>query len=171
MRIIVSDSCCLIDLRKVALLETFVSLPAEILIPDVLFEEELLRFTPAEKERLLQRGLTVASIPGPGVARAQVIQRNNPALSIHDSFAFVLAESNPGCILLTGDRRLRLLAETEKIEVHGVLWAIDELHQASLATAAKLYHALRLLEQEPTVRLPLRELRARIRHYQSLLDT
>ena len=169
MRIIISDSCCLIDLRKVALLQTFVSLPDEILIPDVLFEEELLRFTPAEKERLIQMGLQVTSIPGAGVARAQVIQRENPALSIHDSFAFVLAERNPGCILLTGDRRLRVLAETETIEVHGVLWAIDELYQASLATAEKLYHALRLFERDQTVRLPQRELRARIRHYQSLM--
>jgi hypothetical protein len=151
------------------LLKTFVSLPDEILIPDVLFEEELLRFTPAEKERLIQMGLQVTSIPGPGVARAQVIQRDNPALSINDCFAFVLAESNPGCILLTGDRRLRLLAETEKIEVHGLLWAIDKLHQASLATVEKLYHALLFFEQDRTVRLPQRELRARIRHYQSLM--
>ena len=49
MRIIVSDSSCLIDLRKASLLGAFVRLPYDILIPDALFEEELLRFTPAEE--------------------------------------------------------------------------------------------------------------------------
>lgn len=47
MRLIVSDSSCLIDLRKASLLEAFLDLPYEVLIPDALFEEELVRFTPA----------------------------------------------------------------------------------------------------------------------------
>jgi hypothetical protein len=39
MRIIVSDTSCLIDLRKASLLEGFLKLPYEIVIPDTLFEE------------------------------------------------------------------------------------------------------------------------------------
>ena len=42
--IVVSYSSCLIDRRKVSLLDTFLKLPYEILIPNTLFEEELLRF-------------------------------------------------------------------------------------------------------------------------------
>ena len=49
MRIIVSDSSCLIDLRKASLLQTFLRLPYDILIPNTLFEEELLKFTTEEK--------------------------------------------------------------------------------------------------------------------------
>ena len=56
MRLIVSDSSCLIDLRKASLLEAFLDLPFEVLIPDVLFEEELVRFTPAQKDLLLRGG-------------------------------------------------------------------------------------------------------------------
>jgi hypothetical protein len=64
MRIIVSDSSCLIDLRKASLLNVFLRLPCEILVPDTLFEDELLlRFSPAQKELLLQGGLAFA-IPG-----------------------------------------------------------------------------------------------------------
>jgi len=44
MRIVVSDSSCLIDLKKASLLGVFLSLPYEILIPNTLFEDELLKF-------------------------------------------------------------------------------------------------------------------------------
>ena len=33
-------------------------------------------------------------------------------------------------VLLTGDRRLRRVAEVEGMRVHGVLWVIDQLHKA-----------------------------------------
>ena len=45
LRIVVSDASCLIDLRKASLLEAFLRLPYECLIPDTLFDEELLKFT------------------------------------------------------------------------------------------------------------------------------
>jgi predicted nucleic acid-binding protein len=123
MRIIVSDSSCLIDLRKASLLEAFLELPYEILIPNTLFEEELLKFTAEEKE-LLRDGLKVMDLPGQAVLRAQHIIRTLPHLSVHDGFAFALAEMHPGCILLTGDRPLRTLGEEQGFEVHGVLWGV-----------------------------------------------
>ena len=168
MRIIVSDSSCLIDLRKASLLEAFLGLPYEILIPDTLFEEELVQFTRRQKQILLRGGLKVVDLPGEGVARAQKIAAHFPALSIHDCFCFVLAERHPGSILLSGDRNLRDLAIEHGIEVHGVLWAIDEIYEAKTATAAELYTALVLFEHDPTVRLPRRDLRAFIKRYQSI---
>ena len=57
MRIIVSDSSCLIDLRKTSLLDVFLRLPYEILIPNTLFEDELLKFTAEQKKGLLRAGL------------------------------------------------------------------------------------------------------------------
>ena len=47
--------------------------------------------------------------------------RQLPKLSVHDGFAFALAESHPGCILLTGDNELRAFASQNKMEVHGML--------------------------------------------------
>lgn len=57
MRIIVSDSSCLIDLRKASLLEAFLRLLYEIVIPDTLFHEELLKFSEVQKAALLSNGL------------------------------------------------------------------------------------------------------------------
>jgi hypothetical protein len=132
MRIIVSDSSCLINLRKASLLDAFFGLPFEVLISNTLFEDELLKFTATQKKALLRAGLKVVDIPGSGVLRAREIMTENRHLSIHDSLAYVLAESNEGCILLTSDRRLRELAMANSITVHDMMWVVDEIHKKGL---------------------------------------
>lgn len=165
MRIIVSDSSCLIDLRKASLLEAFLRLPYEFLIPNTLFEEELLKFTVAQKKALVRGGLQVVDLPGERVLRAQEVVRQIPTLSVHDGFAFALAESHSGCILLTGDGGLRALAVKHAIETHGVLWVIDEMHRKKIVAAETLAGALQLFLDDATVRLPRRELSAYLKRY------
>jgi predicted nucleic acid-binding protein len=168
MRIVVSDSSCIIDLRKVSLLDVFLRLPYEILIPNTLFEEELLKFTEAQKRTLIKGGLKIFDLPGERVLRAQQVIRTAPRLSVNDGFAFALAESHPGCILLTGDGCLRELAVTHRIEVHGFLWVIEQLLQHKLRASDALCLALRFLAEDPAVRLPARELAALIKRLESL---
>jgi predicted nucleic acid-binding protein len=168
MRLIVSDSSCLIDLRKASLLDAFLKLPYEILIPNTLFDGELLKFTSAQKKALVRGGLKVMDLPGERVLRAQQVVRGAPQLSIHDGFAFALAETYTGCVLLTGDGSLRALAAAHHIEVHGVLWVVDEIHGNKVGTAASLHAALLLLADDPAARLPRRELAAAIKRYDGL---
>jgi len=168
MRIIVSDSSCLIDLRKASLLDPFLRLPHEILIPNTLFEDELLKFTGAQKRDLVRGGLKVVDLPGERVLRAQEVIRNTPRLSIHDGFAFALAESCEGCILLTGDSALRTLAEANNLEVHGVLWVVGEIHGKKLGTAAALHAALLVLSDDGAARLPRKELAVLIKRFGAL---
>jgi hypothetical protein len=166
MRLIVSDTSCLIDLHKTSLLEALIRLPYEIGIPDVLFEE-LVSFNLTEIA-LIERHFRKLSLPGEGVMRVQTIAQQHPVLSLNDCFAFVVAERITTSILLTGDRRLRELATSHQIEAHGVLWAMDEMHQAGVATATQLFAALQLFQQDPTVHLPSREISSRLKHYQGL---
>lgn len=165
MQVVISDSSCLIDLRKTSLLDAFLRLPYELLIPNTLFEEELLKFSAAQKKALLRDGLKVVDLPGESVLRAQQVAREMGHLSIHDAFAYALAESRPGCILLTGDGPLRAFARKQKIDVHGVLWVIDELHANSISVAETLLAALQVLASDPTVRLPSRELATYLKRY------
>jgi predicted nucleic acid-binding protein len=168
MRIVISDSSCLIDLRKASLLDALLALPYEFLIPNTLFEEELIKFTVAQKKELIRRGLKVIDLPGEAVLRAQAVVRKLPKLSVHDGFAFALAENHPGCILLTADNELRTLASQNKMEVHGILWVIDELHRNQVKSAATLLAVLRAFSADPAVRLPQKELAAIIKLYASL---
>lgn len=165
VQVVISDSSCLIDLRKASLLDVFLRLPYELLIPNTLFEEELLKFSAAQKKALLRGGLKVVDLPGERVLRAREIARELPHLSVHDGFACALAESRPGCILLTGDGLLRAFARRQRIEVHGVLWVIDELHVHKVSTAGTLHTALQVLAGDPTVRLPPQELTAYLKRY------
>ena len=168
MRIVVSDTSCLIDLRKASLLAAFLKLPYEVLIPNTLFDDELLKFTGAEKRSLVRGGLKVVDVPGPGVLRAREIIQKTPRLSINDGFAFAVAESHEGCILVTGDGLLRAVATEHGIEVHGVLWIIDELHHHKIEAPATLAEALRRFARDQTVRLPHRELLNAIRRFEGL---
>lgn len=169
MRIIISDSCCLIDLRKADLLKAFLSLPYDIAMPNTLYDEELLRFTDQEKQILLDGGLKLLDLPGVQVGRAIELQTNCPALSIHDCLAFAAAENIPNSILLTGDGRLRSVANDHQIEVHGVLWAIDEMQKSATTTTDKLIKALELFDSDPEIfRLPNRDVKAFIRRYKSV---
>lgn len=167
MRIIVSDSSCLIDLQKAELLTVFLQLPYEILIPDSIFHDELLKFTPAQKALLIEGGLKVTELPGHGVERVREVLQDCPTLSPHDGFAFVLAEAHRGCVLLTADGALRTLAEHHKMEVRGVLWIIDELCRQKIISLKSVLGVLDVFEIDPTVRLPKKELAAHRRRYQS----
>jgi predicted nucleic acid-binding protein len=90
--------------------------------------------------------------------RVRETQRASPALSLHDCAAFVLAQREADCILLTGDRRLRSKAEGSRIECHGVLWAVEQIHAAGLTTAKTLIKALERWSADSTVRLPQAEI-------------
>jgi hypothetical protein len=50
-------------------------------------------------------------------------------------------------VLLTGDGHLRAFATSSKIEVHGVLWVVDEIYRGRLTTAKALHAALSVLAE------------------------
>ena len=169
MRIIISDTSCFIDLGKGRLVRTVLKLPFVFVMPDVLFHDELLNFGVVPKDDLCRLGLHVVELDAHGTRRAMEYFTRHCALTVNDSFALALAEQTEDCILLTGDSDLRKIAAGMGIEVHGVLWVVDELEQARLATARQLYEALCVFEQDELVFLPLSELHSRLRRFKRLL--
>ena len=163
MRTVVSDTSCMIDLRKGDLLEAMLQLPYSFVMPDTLFENEWLGLRADEKRALLNLGLEVHTLPGPLVQRAAQYFNQYARLALNDCFALVLAEQNEDCILLTGDGLLRRIAEEKGIEVHGVLWATDEMEAQEIVPVEVLYNALQLFLEDELVFLPANETRRRIR--------
>jgi len=145
MRIVVSDTSCIIDLRKAALLEALLRLPYTFVVPDTLFEDEWLSLTSGEKRALRELGLEVRSLSGELVQRAGNYFNQYAKLKLNDCFALTLAEDIGNCILLTGDGPLRRIAEGKRVEVRGVLWATDELETHGIASPAVLHAALAAL--------------------------
>lgn len=163
MRIIVSDTCCMIDLMKAVLLEEMLMLPYTFIMPAPLFDDEWLSLGDDEKARLRALGLEVRDLPGESVARAQTYFNRNRRLKLNDCFALVLAEDTEESMLLTGDARLHDLAENNGVEAHGVLWITDEMETHGAAAPDRLHDALCLLRDDELVFLPADELARRIR--------
>lgn len=171
MRIVISDTSCLIDLHKGGLLAGLLGLPYRFAIPLPLFEDELLDMPPHEKALLVDSGLEVWELSGEQVKQAGDIQRKNRALTINDCFAFVAAADVPDSILLTGDGPLRKYASRQSVTVHGVLWAIDEIHESALLPPHALCRALEIFVDDPTVWLPTGELLRRLRKFKRLIQS
>jgi rRNA-processing protein FCF1 len=64
--------------------------------------------------------------------------------------------------LLTGDRRLRNLADKHRVPVHGTLWVLDEMVKHNVLTKGQAAHALQLMLDKNS-RLPPSECTHRFR--------
>ncbi len=163
MRIVVSDTCCMIDLRKADLLEAFLDLPYQFVMPDTLFHDEWLCLSGEEKANLQKKGLEVKDLPGPSVLRAYLHRNEHNRLALNDCFALALAEDIDESILMSGDRALRRVADDAGIEVRGVLWIIDELANNQVVDLQKLYDVLVIFRDDGNVYLPEEEITKRLR--------
>ena len=161
MRIIISDTSCMIDLRKADLLRPLLALPYTIAMPDILFEDEFLCLSDPDKAALRAGGLEVRALPGELVARAQEYRNTHRRLKLADCFALTIAEEE--AILLTGDAQLKAVALGKGIKAHGVLWAIDQMEEHEVSPIAALYDALHVLLDDVLVFLPDHEIQKRIR--------
>ena len=158
-RVVVSDSSVLIDLERGTFFAAAFALPLEFCVPDLLYRREL---EPLGGEQLVHMGLRVPKLDDAGVGRAVRYRRAVPALSLSDAFALALAYSTRS-MLLTGDARLRRLADDENIVCHGVLWLLDRMFQERSATPKQLYDGLVRIRDHPRCRLPKAEVSRRLK--------
>lgn len=165
MRIIVSDTSCVIDLRKAQLLEAIFRLPYAFMMPRPLFDDELLSLNDADKGDLRKRGLDVADLDGEQVKAAQGYFNQHKALNLNDCFALALADQIENVILLTGDQALRDVAESKDVETHGVLWVTDQLYDNKCCRVEQLKFALECFLEDPLVHLPRDLIAERMRRY------
>ncbi len=126
--LLVSDANIFIDFDVAGLTTELFRLPHEIVVPDVLYEQELANRHP----HLLKLGLQVRSLTGDQVGEAYRFQLKYRAPSVNDLFALTLAK-NLGCPLVTGDRRLRAAAEAEGLQLLGTLTLVEHLIVHSIA--------------------------------------
>ncbi|MFP4502617.1 MAG: hypothetical protein ACLFTT_16610 [Candidatus Hydrogenedentota bacterium] len=80
-------------------------------------------------------------LPGVRVLEIVELARKYPRPSRPDLSALVFASAE-GIPLLTGDRALREAGEEEGVEVHGVLWLLDEMVKNEVLSGAKAIAAL-----------------------------
>lgn len=164
-QVLVSDTSVLIDLTRGSLLEASFSLAFRFVVPDLLYERELKDWG---GEDLVRLGLVIEQLDGAGVSLALTYRKRMPALSLPDCFALALAQIR-SWILLSGDGALSQLATDKAVECHGVLWVIDQMHEAAVVSIRELYDGLTAISQHPRCRLPKAEIRCRLSDYAARL--
>ena len=168
MEVMVADTSVLIDLERGSFIEKCFGLPYRFTVPDLLYRNELAgrEGGPGLGKHLLALGLRVEELGSAEVSDALRYRQNRPALSLADSFALSLA-ANRDWTLLTGDRVMRAFAATLNVVCHGVLWLIDRIFEAGIASREELISGLQTISNHPRCRLPESEIQSRLQFYSS----
>lgn len=128
--IVVNDTNIFIDLFNVGLLDEFFSLPWEVHTTDLVMLELLREGQQATVSKYKDTGqLHIPTLePMEVVKIASMYQqlRNRTNLSLTDCSVWYYAKKNH-YVLLTGDRKLRKVAMSDDVEVHGIIHVFDYL--------------------------------------------
>ncbi|WP_136809590.1 hypothetical protein [Desulfosediminicola flagellatus] len=160
MIFLVNDANILIDLLKIDLLEQFFELDFDFQVTDMVVAEIEEDNAGKLQTCIDNELLTKQSFSFEDLMKIQSIEVENPALSIADCSCLYLAQ-NLNATLLTGDAALRRIALQQNIEVHGILWVLDEMLAIHLLTQVQAHDKLQqLMKINP--RLPKGECKKRL---------
>ena len=146
-RPVVIDACCLIDLHKVQLHALALALPYRFVIPAPVRHSEVLNLTDLEWRYLDAAGLETLDPLLEHATEVLEARREHAGLSLVDCACLVAARHHENSVLLTADKRLRRVAQSEGQRVHGVLWIVDQLYVAGICGVARLVDVLETLER------------------------
>lgn len=125
-RIAIQDANILIDLIRTGLLDQCMNLPYEFATTTLIFEELHALQQEEIKVHIAKGKFSTIMIADEDLASIQNLAANDSKLSEQDWSGLYFAEKSKG-ILLTGDKWVRMRAESRNIEVHGTLWILDML--------------------------------------------
>lgn len=158
---LVSDANIWIDLHNGGILEHAFRLGAVWQTPDLVLAELV---TP-DSDHPVELGLEVVELSPVQVTRIWHLARRYPRPSTRDIAALVLA-SWTGQVLITGDGHLRDAAATEGVEVHGLLWLLDQMVAHAVVHSELAASALRAMVAAGA-RLPSQEVANRLRAWEA----
>ncbi|GJQ22163.1 MAG: hypothetical protein HBSIN02_25180 [Bacteroidia bacterium] len=156
------DTSICVDLFNAGLLESFLRLPYEFLLLDVIVDE--LKEPPGQ--HLIDLGFLLVSLEGENIGIVQSLAEEYRATSRVDLFALAYAQAHE-CILITGDAALRAAAVEKGIDVHGVLWVMDALVAQNIVTPADAANSLDRMMTSGSW-LPREETRHRITRWRGM---
>lgn len=155
--VLITDTNIWIDLDHGELLELIFHLPYQICAADFAKAEiRSIDVTVLERQGLIFQGLDKTLM-----AELLSLRQRKTAIAIADLEAFLLAREQ-GAVLVTGDRNLARLAMDEGLEVHGLLWLMDEMVQIGVLRPLRAAASLSTIIDRGA-RLPADECDRRIR--------
>ena len=160
----VIDASVIIDLHNGGILKDITHLPFDFVTPDIVLAEH----RNGSPDEVLRSGIRVEELSSKLVRQAVDLAPRNRKLSMQDLFAFVLVRHHD-CLLITGDGRLRTLAEQQAIECHGTLWVMDKMVEHEILSPASADTALETMLVK-NARLPATECEERQRAWREMQE-
>lgn len=147
MKVIIEDANVLFDLYSAGILGTWIGCDYEHLTTHLVRDEIKDEEQQKQIQLLIDAGkLTLRSIgPAPEVWSKIKAFSDENRVSLPDACVWIIAKEEDA-ILLTGDAKLRKAALATGVEVHGVLWILDELIKWEQITLNKAGEALDNME-------------------------
>ena len=166
-KVVVNDTNVFIDLFDIGLLEGLFSLPWEVHTTELVMLE-LQREGEAETvNRYKEEGRLHVPVFSPKEMMQIVAllppDRSHSDISITDCSVWYYAKKN-NYALLTGDRKLRRVSESDNVEVHGIIYVFDSLKEAGIISAREAAAKLRQL-YSINPRLPKEAIERRLRQW------
>ncbi len=159
--LIINDANILIDIEVSGLTALVFELEYHFAVSDILYQEEIEPYTTEFKQTALK---AISFDEGTNsLLLEKIAVYKEIALSRNDISAMVLAIKNE-CILLTGEKLLRDTAENEGIEVHGILWLMEELFNNEIIDIEAVENAYERMREENS-RLPWVEVERQLRRF------
>ncbi len=155
----VVDTSLLIDLYFGEIAYEFFQLPYNFIAPDVIIAE----LQEPDSRLFIELGLQEHELTGSQILEVMELRSVYRHPSVNDLFALVLARllSLP---LLTSDGNLRKAAVQEGVQVHGTLWALDEMVRLQIISQVQAAGSLKLMCEKGS-RLPQDECDKRLREW------
>lgn len=119
-----ADTNILVDSFKLDIYKDFLALEDDIYMESSMLEDEVLN-PPTYADELRTCGLKTTDMTDEEFVLAVETRELHHKLSFYDCVAYAVAKTR-GWSLVTGDNRLRKLAEKNGVEVHGIIWVIQK---------------------------------------------
>ena len=124
--IAIQDANILIDLVNTGLFDHCLRLQYKFTTTNIILDELHTHQVALIQPHINSGKFDVIDIDANALVAIQIVAAENPRLSEQDLSAFYYAQQL-NALLLTGDKRLRNLAEQNGITVCGALWVLDQL--------------------------------------------
>jgi len=142
--ITIHDTNILIDLIELNLLTGFFKLGFEFHTTDFVLNE-IVKSVQKKKIKSFESKFIIKAFNVTELLKLAELQNNHKTLSIEDISVMELSSELKG-ILCTGDKRLKNVAESRGIEVHGILWVIESMVEQNVISRMKATQALEKLK-------------------------
>lgn len=154
--IVIKDACILFDLVDLNLLEHFFLLEVSAFTTPQVIGEITDETQWKEVSKFINNGNIQIDEDGEFEVIAALYEEH-PGLSIPDSSVLELA-IRKDAIIYSSDGSLRKISANRKLQVRGILWIVEELHNKGFLSKKVVIDKLNLYE-EINQRAPLREIK------------